>query len=283
MDPVPVADRVVEPLEDQRRRPLAGHGAVGPGVEGAGDAGGAEGVQRRGPRRRPRVACEVHGADEGAVDPASPQRPDGGLQGAQPARLLALQAEGGPAEAELPREPARHHPPQRPHGAVGGEGRVQGVAQAERPGLHLRGREPRLPLRGPPPRLRQQRPAEVEVRGVEVEAHAHEDPRGGVRGVGSRAGVLEGVGGGHEHHRLLRQHLLQLPRRDPEAVEGDADLREVVARGGGEAEGAGVPLGGHGAAPAEDPLLELPEGGPGAEAGGHADHGHGDPRLCIIK
>ena len=75
----------------------------------------------------------------------------------------------------------------------------------------------------------EQRPAEVEVGRVQVEPDPDEDPRAEPRAV-VPAGVGDRLGRRQERERLLREHLLQLPRRDPEPVEPAAPARRDSSR-----------------------------------------------------
>ncbi len=278
VDAIPVPDRVLDTLEDDGRRALADHAPVGARVEGARSPRGGEGAHGVGAEGGAEVPGEVDRPHEGAIDLPAPQGAERGLHGAEPARLLALDGEGGAAEAELPREAARDHAPERPDGAVRGEGRMDRVPEPPRPGVGPA-------AGGPAARLGQEGPAEVEVRGVEVEAHPDEDPGGGIGVLGAGPGVLQGLRRGEEHEELLGQHLLQLPGRDPEAVEGDHRLPEVPAGEGRGPPPAGRGSGGLRGGAAEDALLEGAEGVPGAEPGGHPHDGHrlpGAGRKCIM-
>ena len=62
-------------------------------------------------------------------------------------------------------------------------------------------------------------PADVEVRRVEIQPDADENP-GGELLFGAQARIVHGAFGDREHQRLLGQHVLELQRRDPEPVQG---------------------------------------------------------------
>ena len=212
VDLVAVPLGVREPFQDHDRR------AVGQRLRGAQEPFGDRG---------PEVAGQVDRADECLVQLAPSEQAAGDVQRAETRRFLGRDGEARPSQAELAGDPAGDDAPERPHRPVGRERRPEGVAEVGHPrgqGL-VRQPEPQpfVPLAG----LVEERPADVEVGRVQVEPEPDEAPAtepGPV--VPPRVG--DRLGGQPEEQRLLREHLLQLARRDAESVGRQRDLVDPI-------------------------------------------------------
>ena len=235
------------------------------------------------------VACQVDGADDGAVDLAVLQLAHRGFQGAQTGALLAGHGETGTAAAEFTGHTAGDHAPQGAHGAVRRERRAALVTQLRDPLRELFAGEIQTQFTGPLLGLFRDGPAEGEVGAVQVERYADEDA--GAQVVAAiEPRVLHGGCGRLQHQELLREHLLQLARRDAELVGPLGEFVEIEAGEGGllqlflDEPGAllgSPPLLGAarlrvGVAP-QNPGLEGFEVLPRPETGVQADHGDSTP------
>ncbi len=221
---VAVAHRVVQTLEDDSGRTFAGQRAIGIGVEGTDAAPDREGAMLMAGQHGAHIAGQIDGADDGLLDFASLQRADSGLEGVQTGTLLAADGEARSAQVKLAGDPAGDDAAERSHRPAGGQRRAGGVAQ-----------------------LRLERPAEMEVRRVQVETDANEDAGTWPAFLGE-SGRVEGLGGDLQHEQLLRQRLLQFARRDAKAIGLDRDFRSNVVAG--EGAGTRIPVRGTSRCPA---------------------------------
>ena len=117
----------------------------------------------------------------------------------------------------------------------------------------------------------------MKIRGIQVEPDAEHDPRAEPRAV-VPARVGDRVGGGEEREGLLRQHLLQLFRRDAKPIEAKAQGVEVVAGRrivAGNSPIVARRLGARGRVAAEHVLLERAQAPAAAEMNAQADDGDG--------
>ena len=131
---------------------------------------------------------------------------------AQPGILLTANGEAGAAEMEFAGDAAGDDATQRPHRPAGRQGWPGRIAQ-----------------------LRSERPAEMEIRRVQIQAETDEDT-GMWTALFREAGGIESFGGDLQHEQLLRQCLLQFPRRNAETIGVYRDGRIEVVTG----EGMGV-------------------------------------------
>ena len=173
------------------------------------------------------------------------------------------------------RDAARHYAAQRSHGAVGGQGRAGGLPQAGQKILFLFFRKNPVPLLGAPAGGLQQRPAEMKIGCVGVQAEADKNS-GVVQPFFAQPGVGYGFRRRVQHKQLLWQHFLELFWRDPVGVSGRAHLAQIKAffiPPGQAAAALRAKLGGRRAGPAQNGLLELPQPAERAEARLHAHDG----------
>ena len=123
----------------------------------------------------------------------SPEQPHRDVEGPSPRGLLAGDGEARAADAELARDPAGDEPAEGPHRPVGRQGGAGRIPQRLRPPGELVVRQAEAELSIPLAWPRLERPAEVEVRRVQVQADPDEDagpqPRAVVpAGIGDRLG-----------------------------------------------------------------------------------------------
>ena len=203
VDPVAIANGIVEPLDDQHRR------AIGEDRRRPEPAGG---------ERRPEFAREVHRADDHPVQFAATEHPAGDLKGREPGGLLARNREAGPAQAELASDPTGHDAAERPHRPVRRERRAESVAKLADPvreSFVLKPEaEPIVPFAG----LIEQRPADMKIRRVQVEPEPDQASPSQPGRLVIPTGVGDGLVGQPEQQRLLGEHLLQLFGRDAEPI-----------------------------------------------------------------
>ena len=185
VDRVPVSHRVVEPLQHQGDGPFADDGIVIEGPQAVLRHYGAN------------VAGKINRSDERLVQFAAAKGLAGDLQGAQAGRFFAGDSEAGAAEPELAGDAAGGDAGQGAHGAIGAEGRPGGVRQ-QRIILH-------------------HRPAEVKVGRIEIEPQSDEYAGQGP-GMIDHFCLPQRFAGGLQHQRLLGKHLLNLARRNAEAL-----------------------------------------------------------------
>ncbi len=232
---------------------------------------------------RPHVRAQAHRPDQGQVEVT-------GLQGArrdrergQAGALLGAERVARTAELQLARDPARAHAGQSAHRAIRRQGRPERVAQATDPRVEGCARR-RAPQRlGPPGRLGADHPAQVVVRGAEVEL----DPRehAAARAWRERAAAI-----GHrlrravEQEQLLREQLGQLGRRDAKPSHRDIHgVDEPSRRRVGQIPEPGLGRGGGVVGVVEQPLAQRVDRGPGPDVDAEANEGEGchGSRRCL--
>ncbi|MGX1152463.1 hypothetical protein RKD39_000041 [Streptomyces albogriseolus] len=251
----------VQPLEDDRARPLAGHEAVAAGAERPGAVAARGHAERAQSGEAVRVEVEVDAAGQGQVGLVLEERPAGQVQGGQRRGAHRVDGEAGPAEVEGVRDPVGHR--------GGGRDGVLRVVGAGRACVTL-----------------------GEQMAVGRDPGEHADPRASVtarQGVTGVSGRLEGLACHLQEQALLRVHERGVARPDPEhrRLEGVDAVEEAAVAGVSAAAGArGAPVpafGGHlahGGVPGDE---QVPEGvdvrGAGVAAG-QPDDGDGSGVLA---